>query len=199
MDGNNGVVQAFLTNWTHDIRQKPQRADIKGVFRINNPTLKSRFNRYCTSLPSPNVSWHYHGTYIKCNLLQSRTFCSDTNCGICGVSMVGFDKAKIGIHPKSVCHYGKAFYLSPNPSEGHSYTVGFSDMRALLYCQVALGNPYCIATYTGCESPPPGYNSVLVHDHYKGLPDQVAIYGVSEAILPRYIIVYQKDGVDSLW
>ena len=190
MDGNNRVVQAFLSNWTDSIQQKPQRTDIKGVFRINNPTLKSRFDRYCASLSSPNVSWHYHGTCIKCNLIQSRTFCSDTDCGICGISMVGFDKAKIGTHVRCHCRFGDAFYLTPNPSKGHWFTFGFSDMRALLYCQVAHGKPYCITSSTNCESPPPGYNSVLVQDD-----PEVAIYGVSEAILPRYIIVYQKNGV----
>ena len=203
MDNNSEIVQYFLEKWTKNLETKPQRTDIKGVFRIDNPTLKGRFDQYCVSLPSPNVSWHYHGTSIKCDLIQSKTFCSDTNCGICRISGVGFDMARIGTHVQFQ-RFGKAFYLAPNSSKCHEYTLGIGSLRALLYCQVALGNPY----YTTCDmegyqSPPPGYNSVYgqagTHRSSKGNlnNDEVAIY-VSEAILPRYIIVYQKDGVSGL-
>ena len=205
MDNDSEIVRAFLEKWTKNPKTKPQRTDIKGVFRIDNPTLKSRFDQYCASLSPPNVSWHYHGTAIKCYLLQSRTFCSDTNCGICGISVVGFDKARIGTHVNWFQRFGKAFCLAPNSSKCHEYTLGCGGLRALLYCQVALGNPfYTTCDMEGCQSPPPGYNSVYgqagTHRSNKGNLnyDEVAIYGISEAILPRYIIVYQKDSVGGL-
>ena len=205
LDNDQQIVQAFLTNWTKNPQEKPQPADIKGVFRIDNPALKSRFDQYCATLPSPNVGWHYHGTAIKCNLLQSQTFCSDTTCGVCGISGVGFDKARIGTHVNWFQRFGRAFCLAPNSSKCHEYTLGFGRVRALLYCQVALGNPYDTPSdLENYQSPPPGYNSVYgragKHHGRKGSLnyDEVAIYGVSEAILPKYIVVYQKDGINGL-
>ena len=200
LDNDREIKCAFLTRW---IKAPPkcEPAEIKGVFRIENPVLKSRFDQYCATLPSPNVNWHYHGTAIKCNLLQSNKFCSDSSCGICGICQVGFDKAMIGKYPESVSNVGKAFYLALNSSRSHKYTLGFGDMRALLYCQVALGNP-CFATQSDntMTSPPLGYNSVYVQvgTEYNWNWNEVAIYGVLEAILPRYIIVYQKDGIGKL-
>ena len=205
LDNDNEIVQAFLTKWTKNPGRKPSPSDIKGVFRIDNPTLKSKFEQYCASLSSSNVSWHYHGTSIRCDLLQSRTFCSDPNCGICGISGVGFDKARIGTHVNWFQRFGKAFCLAPNSSKCHEYTLGFGGVRALLYCQVAHGNPYYTThDMQDSQSAPPGYNSVYgqagSHRSNKGSLnyDEVAIYGVSEAILPRYIVVYQKDGTGGL-
>ena len=205
MEDNNEIVKAFLTTWTKNPERKPKPTDIKAVFRIDNPTLKSRFDQYCARLSSSNVSWHYHGTSIKCCLLQSQTLCSAPNCGICGISGVGFDKARIGTHVNWFQRFGKAFCLAPNSSKCHEYTLGFGGVRALLYCQVALGNPhYTTCDMATCQSPPPRYDSVYgragTHCSNKGNLnyDEVAIYGVSEAILPRYIIIYQKDGIGGL-
>ena len=205
LEDNNEIVQAFLKTWTKNPERKPKPTDIKAVFRIDNPTLKSRFDQYCARLSYSNVSWHYHGTSIKCHLLQSKTFCSDTNCGICGISGVGFDKARIGTHFNWFQRFGKAFCLAPNSSKCHEYTLGYGAVRALLYCQVALGNPhYTKCDMPTCHSPPHRYDSVYgragTHRSSKGNLnyDEVALYGVSEAILPRYIIVYQKDGINGL-
>ena len=205
MDNDDEIKQDFLTKWTKNPQNKPQPADIKTVLRIDNPTLKSRFDQYCATLPSSNVEWLYHGTAIKCHILQSKTFCRNRTCGVCGISRDGFDKAKIGTRVSRFKRFGHAFYLAPNSSKCHEYTLGFGNLRALLYCQVALGNPYyATSNMQARQSPPLGYNSVYgkagTHQRKKGCLnyDEVAIYGVSEAILPRYIVVYQKDSINNL-
>ena len=55
MDNDDAIIQAFLTKWTKNPQNKPQPAEIKGVFHIDNPALKSGFDQYCATLPSPNV------------------------------------------------------------------------------------------------------------------------------------------------
>ena len=204
LDNDDAIIQAFLTKWTKRPERKPQPADIKGVFRIDNPALKRKFDQYCATLLSSKVELHYHGTAMKCNLLQSQTFCSDTTCGVCGISRDGFDKTRIGTHVDWFKRFGHAFYLAPNSSKCHEYTLGFGNLRALLYCQVALGNPYYTRSdLEKCQSPPEGCHSVYGeagrHHSRKGSLnyDEVAVY-VSEAILPRYIVVYQKDGIGGL-
>ena len=203
IDNNGEIEQYFLEKWTKNPDTKPQITDIKGVFDIDNPILKNLFDQHCASLSSPNVSWHYHGTSIQCDLLQSKTFCSDTNCGVCGISRLGFDKARVGTHV-GFQRFGKAIYSAPNSSKAHEYTLGFGGFRALLLCQVALGNPYyATCDMEGYQSPPLGHHSVYgkagTHHSKKGSLnyDEIAIY-VPEAILPRYIIVYQKDGIHGL-
>ena len=50
------------------------------------------------------------------------------------------------------------------------------------------------------QAPPPGYDSVYGQKgtHHGGIGslnyDEIAIYGISQAILPKYVIVYSKDG-----
>ena len=77
-------------------------------------------------------------------------------------------------------------------------------MRALLYCQVAMGNCYYAPTNEPNRiAPPPGYDSVFgqkgTHRGRSALNyNEVAIYGISEAILPQFIIVYQNNGTKLL-
>ena len=50
------------------------------------------------------------------------------------------------------------------------------------------------------KAPPSGYHSVYGQKgiHQGGIGslnyDEIVIYGISEAILPKYVIVYSKDG-----
>ena len=201
---DDSVVQNFLSTWTKNPQSGPRRGDIKGVFSIQNDVVESNFRRYVQELDYHIVDWFYHGTVLRCDILQTRSLCDDYNCSVCGISQGGFDSSKIHSHVKYQ-RFGHAFYLAVNSSKCHEYSEGYNGVRALLYCQVATGNRYYARTdEPNRRAPPPGYDSTYGQrgTHKGGIGslnyDEVAIYGKSEAILPKYIIVYQNNGINLL-
>ena len=201
-DGN--VMEMFLNTWTKNPQSGPRRSDIRAVFSIQNAAVKRKFQGYVQGLPNPNVRWFYHGTVLKCDILHSRSLCDDNSCSVCGISRRGFDPARIRSHVKFQ-RFGHAFYLGENSSKCHEYSEGYNGVRALLYCKVAMGNHYYAPTdEPDRKAPPLDYDSVYgqkgTHRGGRGSLNynEVAIYGISEAILPMYIIVYQNNGVNLL-
>ena len=201
---NESVAQDFLSTWTKNPQSGPRRGDIKGVFSIQNDVVESSFRRYIQELDYPNVDWFYHGTVLRCDIVNSKSLCVNDGCSICGISRIGFDPARINSH-MLFQRFGHAFYLTVNSSKGHEYSEGYNGVRALLYCMVATGNRYYARTdEPNRRAPPPGYDSTYGQrgTHKGGIGslnyDEVAIYGKSEAILPQYIIVYQNNGVNLL-
>ena len=202
--GDNSVAESFLSTWTKNPQSGPRRGDIKAVFSINNAEMERKFRQYVQKLATPNIGWFYHGTVLKCDILRSRSLCINDGCSICGISRQGFDLARIRSHV-NYQRFGHAFYLGENSSKCHEYSEGFNGVRALLYCQVATGNRYYASTdEPNIKAPPPGHDSTFGQKgrHHGGIGslnyNEVAIYGISEAILPKFIIVYQNNGTNLL-
>lgn len=201
---DSSVIERFLTTWTKNPQSGPRQSDIRAVFSIRNATVERKFQEYLRNLRGPNVGMFYHGTVLQCDILHSRSLCDNYSCSVCGISRRGFDTERIRSHVKFQ-RFGHAFYLGENSSKCHEYSEGYNGVRALLYCKVAMGNRYYAPTdEPNMTAPPLGYDSVFGQKgtHHGGSGslnyNEVAIYGISEAILPMYIIVYQNNGVKLL-
>ena len=138
---------------------------------------------------------------MKCSVQDTGCLCLDDDCGICGIVQEGFSPAKCGLHVKWFKRFGLAYYLAPNSSKCHEYSEGYGRCRALLYCQVAQGKRYMAETNMGnLREPPAGCDSVYgqpgIHRARGGSLNyaEVAVYNPN-AILPKYIIFYEKDGI----
>ena len=138
-----------------------------------------------------------------CDLPQQNMFCSDTDCGICSICQCGLDKRCIRKNVKFQ-RFGNGFYFAPNSSKCHDYTQGNPrhQLRAMLLFDVAPGKKYRMqANSQNLTAPPNGYDSV----HGVGAPGSSSVLNYDELVvynpdssLPRYIIVYQKDGIKKL-
>ena len=65
----------------------------------------------------------------------------------------------------------------------------------MILCDVCPGNKYKLKTYNEClKRPPSGYDSVYREPEVKLKYDEIVVYN-PDAVLPRYIQVYQKDGI----
>lgn len=191
------VQSSFLQKWAKG--QSPLNVDF--IFVVTNYSLQQRWQTYRQSLTIQTVEEHYHGTTLTCDITNTGQLCTDSNCGVCGISSTGFNPGCIG---KSVRfqRFGHGFYLAPNSSKCHDYTQGANGYRAMLLCDVCPGNKY-IRTKNGqsLRGPPQGYHSVYGQ---AGLGcvlnyEEIVLYGPqADAILPKYIIVYQKDGIHKL-
>ena len=166
--------------------------------------MEKEYRQYCGSLGHANTAYFYHGTALKCPILESGRLCSDTSCGVCGISHLGFLPQKLGQHVGRFQRFGLAFYFAVNSSKCHEYTVGHRVYRALLLCEVAQGKRYmATSNMKDLTQPPPGHNSVYgqpgTHKAGKGSLNyaEVAVYNCS-AVLPKFIIVYEKDGIQLL-
>ena len=85
---------------------------ISHVVEIINPQLQQRLHQYVAKLSWPynGVEQYYHGTQIKCDMLQYYEPCSQSNCGVCGISKQGFHPQRI--NRSSWQRFGKGFYFT---------------------------------------------------------------------------------------
>ena len=182
------------------ISGKFQKAWAKGscppvsfIFIINNRQLQQRWSAYQQELSIQTVEEHYHGTVLKCNITTSNTLCNDSDCGICGISRTGFDRRCIH-KSMNFQRFGYGIYVAPNSSKCHDYTRGAYGYRAMLLCDLCPGRKYVKTnTYEKLQWPPLGYDSVHGQAGSTSVLnyDEAVIYN-PDAILPRYIILYQK-------
>ena len=188
----------FHKDWIKHTQNSPM---VDFVLKVFCPMLKETWKDYCASLTkkgSPTtVEQHYHGTIIKCDIIRSKDLCDSDDCGICGISRNGFLKSRIGSNI-SFKRFGHGFYLAPHSSKCHDYTRGTHTHRAMLLCDVLPGKKHVVQTdQTHLAAPPPGYDSVYGQPGSSLNYPEIVIY--SEAsILPRYVIMYRKDGIDKI-
>lgn len=193
------IKRKFKNDWAPGKGAVP---DVKAVFVIKNDELK--WNTYKLSLPSQyqGVEEHYHGTKLLCNITSNEDLCCSLNCCICRIVTAGFSSHKIGSNISRFQRFGPGFYLAPNSSKCHEYTEGAYEFRALLLCDVCPGRKYPMTTYdTSLNGPPAGYNSIYGQTGGVGskkLNYEEIVLPNADAILPKYIVVYKKDGTHKL-
>ncbi|CAI8051542.1 hypothetical protein GBAR_LOCUS28214, partial [Geodia barretti] len=116
------VQSHFSSQWPS---QKGTCPTITCAFQIVNPQLEARWNTYKPGLPSDcqTVEKHFHGTKLKCDIVNTQSPCNDEDCGICGISKYGMDRR---LFRKNINYhrFGLAFYFAPNSSKCHDYTQG---------------------------------------------------------------------------
>ena len=184
------VEQQFKENWSS---RKGACPEIDGIFSISNAKLQERWSTYQATLPLHDTEEYFHGTKLKCNIMNTNALCADNDCGICGIANIGFDRRYIR---KNIMfqRFGHGFYLAPNSSKCHDYTQGCSGYRAMLLFDVCPGNKYQLRSDDEkLTAPPAGHNSV--HGKAGGSLnyDELVLYNPDGA-LPKYIIVYTRDG-----
>ena len=195
------LERKFSSSWSLEKGRVPE---IYCILQIINPSAKKRFDKYKASLPWVDryVEPHYHGTQLKCDVLQHYEPCTVSMCGVCGIAKMGFDPQKI--NTKVWQRFGKGFYFARNSSKAYEYPLACRQndsvnescrYRCVLVCDVAVGCKksvyYDDPTRTG---PPSGYHSI--HGKSRWLwfwkspdlnYDELVVYD-ADAIKPCYIL-----------
>ena len=186
------VSLKFTRTWVHG-----PCPTIDFVFAISNNSLKQRWVAYRQVLSDQTIEEHFHGTTLACNIMANQRPCSYKNCGICGISRNGLDHCYIRKN-NSFMRFGQGFYLAPNSSKCHNYTQGNNGYRAMLFCDVCPGKKYYVKeNRQHLSGPPAGYDSVYGQIGVSLNYPEIIIYN-ADAVMPRYIIVYRKDGIHSI-
>lgn len=190
------VSGKFQQAWA---RGKGSCPTLSFVFVVNNRKLVQRWTAYKKQLSIQDVEEHYHGTVLRCDITNTKAMCNTEDCGVCGISRDGFDRRCIRKNI-NFQRFGHGFYLAPNSSKCHDYTQGFSNYRAMLLCDVCPGNKYVMKQDdVKLKGPPKGFDSV----HGRGGSDsslnydELVIYN-PDSILPRYVVVYQRNGIHKI-
>ena len=186
------VSQQFTRDWDPRKGTCP-RVDF--VYVVSNPALEARWSAYKQNLQNQNVEEYYHGTKLICDL--SSMPCTNADCGVCGISNMGLDRRCIRKNI-NFQRFGHGFYLTPNSSKCHDYTQGANGYRAMLLCAVCPGRKYYLQTdNVHLKGPPSGYDCVYGQEGSSLNYAEIVVYN-PDAVLPRYIIVYKKDGVHKI-
>lgn len=196
------ISQRFQDSWSS---LKGTCAELTTAFAVVNPTIEQRFSDYVASLrrrgaPS-HIEQYFHGTILQCDIAKSQKLCNEEMCAICGICKRGFDEKLIATHIPTWMRFGMGMYLAPNSSKCHEYTRGAHCHRAMLWCDVAPGSKWVVAppddvTFSHTTECPQGYDCIYGHQGCLNY-DEIVFYN-SRAIIPRYVIVYQKDGVEQV-
>ena len=168
---------------------------VEYVYAVTNSTLKQRWITYGRTLRDQTKEEHFHGTTLSCDITCTRALCSDRYCGICGISNFGLDRNYIR---KNIDfqRFGGGFYLAPNSSKCHDYTQGTNGHRAMLLCDVYPGKKFPLEkTQQRLQGPPGGFDSVYGKVGKDLNYPEIVLYN-PDAVLPRYIILYKKDGTN---
>ena len=165
------------------------------VLVITNSTLQRKWNAYKYRLQDRSVEEHYHGMTLTCNIMATNKLCNDGNCGICTISSTALDLNMIQTNI-TFQRFGHGFYLAPNSSKCHDYTQGAYGYRAMLLCDVCPGRKYLLTSNSQqLTGPPRGFDSVYGQVCDKLNYPEIVVYN-PDVVMPRYIILYRKYGVE---
>lgn len=169
------------------------------VFQITNQQLEARWNAYGKNLPSncKTVEKYYHGTKLKCDIVQTGSPCTDKDCGVCGISKFGMFRECIRKNI-NFQRFGHGFYFAPNSSKCHDYTQGVATHRAMLLVDIYPGKKHVILTDdVKLTKPPDGCHSVCGQPGKALNYAEIVVYN-PDCVMPRYIVVYVLNGVHKI-
>ena len=198
------MKEHFIKEWVKTTREFPDPPQPNVIYAILNPKLVEAFQKYGDKLrnesSSANSDIFFHGTNLNCDLSDCNEYCSDMDCGICGIAQNGFDASRIGANIPRFKRFGHGIYLAPNSSKCHDYTQGVPayGLRAQLLCLVACGAKYeLLHDNTRLQEPPSRYHSVYGKSGGSLNYDEIVVYDVG-AVLPQYVVVYKHNGVHKI-
>ena len=186
--------------------KKGRTPEIHHILKIVNPRLEKRLRNYVEGLPwgYRSVKQYYHGTQIRCDMLEYFEPCSNGSCAVCGISKTGFDPARI--NNRSWQRFGQGFYFAPNSSKAYDYPHAThclggstSEYRCMLVCEVAAGCKYNLfQDDPSIMGPPIGYHSVYGKSKWMWVfrspdlkYDELTVFD-TEAIRPHYILFLEE-------
>ena len=191
-------VQAHFTS-TWDKGSCPQ---VDYILSVTNAKLESRWKIYRKELRHKDFERHFHGTKLTCNVVSQLSACGGEHCGVCGIAQNGMDGQCI--HKNiNFQRFGRGFYLAPNSSKCHDYTQtyqlqGPNTHRAMLLCDVLPGNKcYLQKRDPSLTAPPAGYDCVYGQVGGELNYEEIVVYN-TESVMPRYVVLYRKDGVHKI-
>ena len=205
-DEHQQVVGSFVRGWVRD-----QTPIVNGIVKVEaNTALSNQYSTYRQQISrlrgarGLNECRLFHGTRLRCTLLATLLSggrcvpCISASCAICSISQFGFDNRRSGEHV-SWQRFGSGIYFAPNSSKCHDYTIGACGLRAMLLCDVVLGVSFVRLSSSESLYPPAGCDSVYgkASTHGKLNYDEYVVYDKCAAI-PRYIVLYQLDGIGNL-
>ena len=188
------VSDVFQRMWA---AQKGTCPAVEYIFVITNTWLLEKWQAYRNKLDNDHVEELFHGTSLTCCITKTKQLCGSHDCGICGISKTNFDRVKIGSNVYFK-RFGHGFYLAPNSSKCHDYTQGANGYRAMLLCDVCPGKKY--RRKRGNQdftSPPQGYDSVHGITGGELNYEELTLFD-PDAILPKFIVAYKRDGIQKL-
>lgn len=183
-------TQKFQNDWI-----KGTCPQVTSVFVVKNSKLLKRWQEYKSKLGiHQKVEELYHGTKLMCSITGK--VCQSEECGICGISIEGFDRRCIR---KNITfqRFGHGFYLAPHSSKCHDYTQGKDGYRAMILFAVLPGKKHTITRTDEKLTLPPGFDSVYGQPGESLNYPELVLYH-PDAALPKCIIMYQKGGNDRI-
>ena len=198
------IAKHFTKEWvklTAAVKAPPQPV---AIFGIQNRSTEKKYKMYGHGIRQQkrgsNSDLFFHGTKLLCNLVSTKVCCDDSECGVCGISLRGFDKDRIGMNIPRFQRFGQGIYLAPNSSKCHDYTQGNPQygLRAQLLCLVAQGAQHeLMQDNTKLTEAPEGFDSVYGRKGGSLNYDEVVVYEV-DAVWPQYVVVYELNGVEKI-
>ncbi len=190
------VEKHFREQWTKITDNYPVPPIPVVIYAIQNDDLTNRYDQYKEKTfgdsSESNKEWYFHGTSLKCDIIDSNECCDDNACGVCGISRNGFDLSFIG---KKYQRFGRGIYLAPNSSKSNDYATSkryYVNYKAQLLCLVACGNKHILFNDDrSLHAPPANYHSVYgkASNNGKLNYDELVVYDEA-AINPQFIVVY---------
>ena len=195
------IAEHFKKEWIKLTPSMKKPPDPAAIFAIQNKEVSLKYRRYGTDIrrsgKSSNSELFFHGTKLLCDLVTNKTTCDDPECGICGISLQGFDETRVGTNIPRFQRFGKGIYLAPNSSKCHDYTHGVVEygMRAQLLCLVAQGAK-CVLMQdnTKLTEAPEGFHSVYGKKGGSLNYDEIVVFDCN-AVWPQFVVVYELNGV----
>ena len=199
------LQREFVKTWCS---KKGKLPEIHHVLRIVNPSLEQRCSRYVAGLPGGcnAVEQYYHGTQLKCDIIENFDPCTNAQCGACNIARKGFDPQRIS--STAWQRFGRGFYFATNSSKAYEYPLKSrapdswkSPHRCLLVCDIAPGRKYILhENNPSLQGAPEGYDSV----YGKTCPekrsalnyDELVVYK-TESIRPHYILILENTSMDT--
>ena len=196
------ISRTFRESWCP---RKGQCPEITSVFAVVNTNTEQSFIQHIVDLRKQRAPTHIeqylHGTTLSCDIMHTEVPCVNDSCGICGIVSRGFDEQLIASNIPTWMRFGMGIYLASNSSKCHEYTRGAHGLWAILWCDVLPGNKQVIAPpddfkFSHMIQPSQGYDCVYGHQGCLNY-DEIVFYH-RRAIMPRYVIVYEKDGIKQI-
>ena len=186
-DTGQAVATTFKNTW---VRRKGSCPPISFIFSVVNKSLRQTWHKYKDTLSVQDVLEYFHGTRLECDITVQQKLCSNSNCGVCGIANIGFDRRCIRRNI-DFQRFGHGFYVAPNSSKCHDYTQGNYGFRAMILFDVCPGSKYELQTADETlTQPPSGYDSVHGKAGLSLNCDELVLYNPDGAF-PKYIIVYR--------
>ncbi|KAG1752325.1 uncharacterized protein EDB91DRAFT_511232 [Suillus paluster] len=173
------VWREFVREWNSKWLSQEGSALVEKLYEISYPArISDAQDKYLQDIKAagqPRVLRTFHASQCICDMgTKGPMLCKWNSCGICNVVGSAFKGVAFGV-PYNIGRQGKGLYSSRNPASADRLATSClsSPYRVMIACDVVLPQPLDKST------------SVVAGDR--------VVVRVSEAIVPRFIVMYTKQ------